>query len=173
MTIGRGWAVALGLLLVASLAVNVFIGGLIAGARMSRLPAVEATQWENRALWSRLSTQDRAIAREVIRDRIRLARGMAADYRRAMGEVERSLRTEPFDADRLRAALDRVRAMNEERAHAEFEGLVEAARRFSPEGRALIAEMRRPGLRGLLPPSGEGERRAPPERDARPAPPPL
>lgn len=171
MTIRRGWAIALGLVLLASLAFNLFIGGLIAGARMNRSPETATAQMENRALWSRLSQEDRAIARDIARDRMRLGRAMARDYRTAMREIDDALRAEPFDAARFGAALDRVRALNEQRGRQEFEGLTQAAQRFSPEGRALIAEMRRPGLRGLLPPD-EFERRGPPRErpETRPQP---
>jgi uncharacterized membrane protein len=172
MTIGRGWAIALGLLLVLSLAFNLFIGGLIAGARLNRPPEIAAAQMENRALWNRLSQEDRAVARDIVRERMRLNRKLGRDYRAAQREVDAALRTEPFDAARFRTALDAMRALNDRRSRDEFDGLIEAAQRFSPEGRALIAEMRRPGLRGLLPPNGQDRRDGPRDRGPEEPPPP-
>lgn len=173
MTIGRFWAIALGLLLVVSLAFNVFIGGLIAGARLNRAPDMAAAQMENRALWNRLSAEDRTVARDIVRERIRLNRSLGREYREATRAVETAVRAEPFDSARLKSALDQVRALNDRRAQLEFDGLAEAASRFSPEGRALIAEMRRPGLRGLLPPNGEDRREGARGRGPEEPPPPA
>jgi uncharacterized membrane protein len=168
MTLSRPWAIGLGLLLVLSLGLNLFIGGLIAGARAHRGPDMAAMQAENRALFARLSDADRAVAREIVRDRLRLTRSFGGDYRQAMREAETALRAQPFDAARYRTALDAIRGLNDRRTEQEFDGLVEAAQRFTPEGRALIAEMRRPGLRALLPPEGRGDGPRDGARDGRP-----
>ena len=156
MTLSRGWAIGLGAALVLSLAFNLFIGGLIVGARLNRGPDMASLQAENRALYARLSETDREVAREIVRNGRRLTRAFGGDYRRALREAESALRAEPFDAVRYRATLDQIRMLNDRRTQREFDALAEAAQRFTPQGRALIAEMRRPGLRWLLPPEWPG-----------------
>lgn len=140
------------ILLIVSLALNLFlvgtiVGGLVVGQRLraERPPPARGGP----ALWAaarELSPEDRAAYREVLRGEDGQARLNLRAARQARAEAWRSLNAEPFDPAVVRKHLSDARAQDAQ-ARGELEDrIVTFAATLSPEDRARFVEgLTRPG----------------------------
>lgn len=132
------------LLLLASLGLNLFLGGFILARHLFRLHGPEAVAAR---LIDRLSASLSETDREAMRHafaahegELRAARAGLAEARR---QVRAALAADPFDPQHLRAGLDATEAGHGALRKAIEESLVEAAGQLSPSGRRILADRRR------------------------------
>ncbi|MCP5433657.1 MAG: periplasmic heavy metal sensor [Alphaproteobacteria bacterium] len=156
------------LLLVISLAVNLFLVGITAGllgryARLSESILLGgAGELSPRSVLALVPSTARPKIKHVLAEHGRDVRGLLTDAGRARLETFRVLRTEPLDVEALRVAFASSRARDAALVEASQELVVEMAEALTAEEReALIKNVReRVDERGrmLRPP---GERRPP------------
>ena len=163
---GRRW---LGLALIASLALNLFFGGVLGGSWIAgwtaERPAAPARNVDGDAflplprLAERLSPEARAEAHAVFRAQRGDIRAQFRGLRAARVAVLRDLTAEPFDQDRLARSLAALRTQTVATQAEIHEALTELAARLGPEERRRLAEAAgvMAGRRdGAGPPPGRG-----------------
>jgi uncharacterized membrane protein len=100
--------------LIASLALNLAVVGVIAGTAIKRMtgdargPSVRALHLG--PLTAALDADDRRALRRAFREQARDLRGLRADQAQGQAALLAALRAEPFDADAVRAQLAEQRA---------------------------------------------------------------
>ena len=156
--------------LIASLTLNLFLVGLIAGDRLSPPPPPESIPGTVFADLRRMSEALPPETRGEIRDRFEvhrpeLIRGLMA-MRAARHDVRDVLQREPYDPDALRAAFDTLRERTDAVQAIVHTALIEVAGQLDPDERLAIA--RPPGRRGGPDRQGSFDRPGPPDRPARP-----
>jgi len=135
----------LGGVLLLSLALNLFLGGMLVSRFRQHAPGGSEPKVERMIdrMADTLAEADGRILREVYRAHQSEFDQLAADLQGARSEVRKALSTDPFDQQALQAAFARQR----QRRQAIHEGihgvLVEAAPRLSAEGRRRLSEWRR------------------------------
>jgi len=144
----RRWITILGAALVVSLALNLFIGGVIAGHRFG--PRVDF-DWQLTP--ARLKLGMERVLRALPENDAEVVRGLfeaeraditqrfqaLQDARKAIGAA---LKAEPFDATAFTAAYEAMQARSQE-LQAAVHGVIKAAiPQLSAEGRAVIVERR-------------------------------
>ncbi|HMM13926.1 MAG TPA: periplasmic heavy metal sensor [Parvibaculum sp.] len=138
--------------LLASLVVNLFLIGLI-GASLFFLPRSPA-KGELSAVPSsffrtlhkdmrELSAADKAALREVMRSRFPAIRPDFVRIETARKELAEALASNPFDAEKVGAAFDRVDAAQSDMMHATRDALIQGFASLEPAQRARIAEAMR------------------------------
>jgi uncharacterized membrane protein len=150
MTLSRPWAVTLGLLLAVSLAVNVFIGGLVAGRAIGTKPWQAAGEIGAgaglRFTLARIVDALPKDQRPVVEDIIRAHRGDITSALRALqaarSDAAAALRAEPFEPVALTAALGELKAASSDLQSTLFEALEDAAAKLTPAGRDALADWR-------------------------------
>lgn len=138
IAVARRWRIGL----VISLALNLFLGGVVGVwalrpvFRMS--PQPESTRIIDH-MASRLQPADAAILRGVYDKQSDKLVALSQQLRAARAKMRRNLRAEPFDAAALEASMDEVRHTRMELMKA-LEGIVsEGAAAMSPNGRQALA----------------------------------
>jgi len=147
------------ILLIASLVLNLFLagavaGGLVVGAKVLR-ERTEARRAEGQrmaAAFQVLAPERRTALREIMRDQARSAAPDMREAREARREAMRLIAADPYDPKAVTAALDRAREA-EDRARARIDATL-AARlaELQPQERATFAGR-------LMFGPGRGERR--------------
>ncbi|HYB55694.1 MAG TPA: periplasmic heavy metal sensor [Alphaproteobacteria bacterium] len=139
MSNGRTKAWALQIVLFASLAVNLFVAGFFAAHLLHRRePPGPSPMAVLERISAPLPEKDKEILAAAWKaDQAKLA-GLSAELQAARREVRAKLIAEPFDSAALAAAMTDAR-MKHEALDAEFQAIiVDAATKFSPEGRKLL-----------------------------------
>jgi uncharacterized membrane protein len=146
---GRWLAAAL----TASLAVNVFLGGLFVGRWMGPSPVMAERgpprgERPMQAMLDRISgaldAEDRAIFETVMdKHRPRLA-ATGTEFRNARRRTVDLMSAEPFDAAKLEAAMATLRERNLEFQQTLHGALIDAAAALPPGGRQKMATFGRP-----------------------------
>lgn len=137
---------ALRLVLIGSLALNLFLAGILGvwAARPlfhDRPGAAAGGMMERMA--RRLPERDQPVMRQAFEKRQQEIERRFDELRRAQQEVRRSLRADPFESESFDRAFARAGAARGE-VHATFHQIFrEAAPHMSPMGRARLAEPRR------------------------------
>ncbi len=151
MTLSRRWAIVLGLLFALSLALNFFIGGLIAGRATGLNPAsIAQLMGPGAGLKFTLAKMAKALPadqRPILRETLRSYRGeieAAVDgLQEARHEIGAALRAEPFDPAALNAAADGLKQANIVLQTRLIGALEEAVLKLGPEGRRALADWRK------------------------------
>lgn len=139
-------ALILALLLVVSVALNLFFGGLMAGKAL-HAPEPPPGQIPNlRSLMDRLPDDDKARLKSIMEANQLQYRQEAHAFRESGQAVQAAARAEPFDPDALRRALAEHRAHWQAILQIRQEAFVDAMEKFSPETRHMLAQTL-PGLR--------------------------
>ncbi len=124
--------------LVASLALNLFLGGMVIADVVKSAGAGTAVG-PRRSLSAALPADDRSALRTEL-DAARDAYGVQRrEIREAVDEVRSALRADPFDPEVLEAALERARDRGLSARALAHRALVAAAGRMSADGRATLA----------------------------------
>ena len=131
-------------LLIGSLALNLLVVGLVAGALLSggppgdRNPALRALGYG--PFLQALPRADRAAMAEAFKEKAGSFRENRRELRREFDRFLELLRADPLDADALRAAIDRQRARISERQALGSALLVDRIVAMSAEDRAAYAD---------------------------------
>ena len=145
---GRGW-------LYASLALNLVLIGLIAGAVAAQ--GRHARGMDEGRLWAQIAEDDRRAVGRATFQAAREARPVLRQIRDARSAAIAAARAEPFDPAAFEAALGEVQTLEAEARETFMRRLAQLMPDVSPDTRAAIASrILRPG------PEGRGERRPPP-----------
>lgn len=154
-------ALWLRVVLTVSLALNLAVVGLVAGAflkdpprrdrpegrQVDRLPA-ELRELGPAPFFYALSPEDRRLLLEATREREKdLGASRSATMAR-LEEMLRLLRSEPYDAEKMRALLAEQRMAAVERSHIGEQLLLARFAAMSPEARAAYADRLDHSLRG-------------------------
>lgn len=131
------------LLVVASVLLNVLLGGIVLGHIWHRMPFDGPSH--KQALLEQL-TPERQEEFRTMMEQMREESSAAWDEMRAVREKTMELlRAETFDAAAYQKQVDLLNAMSIQRKQAMAEGIKELAKRWSPEEREVLAKlMRRP-----------------------------
>ena len=137
-------------LLVVSLALNLFLVGLMAGHRLSPPPIPEAVPGtvfaDLRRMADVLPAETRGEVRQLFEaHRPEIIRGLMA-MRAARDDIRDILLTDPYDPEALQTAFDALRDRTAEVQSVVHAALVEVAGRLGPEERLAI--VREPHRRG-------------------------
>lgn len=138
---------ALTIALAASLAGNLFLGGLIIGAQLrergqeASAPPARGARLE--ALSERLDPPEAEALRELLRQRSEAAEPRLANLRVARRELDAVMAQPAYDPAAARAALARVRAEEVALRTEVDEALLQFARRLDSEERAALAPLLR------------------------------
>ena len=151
--------------LVASLALNLAVAGLVTGALLGerrdqrRPPAAEMARDLGLGPYTRaLETDDRRALGEAVRARVRAAggpRAIRAEIRQDFAQVLGAIRAEPFDADRVAALIAAQGARAEARRDLGAALLVERLAGMDAERRAAYADRLEAGLHRFARPPRE------------------
>lgn len=159
MTLSRKAAIILGLLFFASLAVNLFFGGLVVGRAMHRGAGPFQRDFTMARMMSALPDE----ARESMRQAMREHGGQIGERRRAMMEAGQDLpaimQSEPFDAEAARKAFREQRAKQMELQEVMQEAMITAMSRLSAEERRAFIEFQGRDRRGFRGRGGYGHMR--------------
>jgi uncharacterized membrane protein len=133
----------LGVLLLASLSLNLFLVGFLAAHRFRPhpLPGAMLTRLVEE-LGSELSGEERATLQRVFHMHEPRIRDAAAALSDARATVRQALVSEPFEATRLETALAEASRRDIVLRNSVQAMLAEAAKTMSPEGRRHLAESR-------------------------------
>ncbi|NKC32883.1 periplasmic heavy metal sensor [Falsiroseomonas selenitidurans] len=143
-------------LLLASLALNLFLGGFLLARTQHRPPTPAATlAWPDsetaamaalRRLAEVLPAQDAAVLREVALRRLPGFLAARTAFLERVATARAAMQQEPLDEARLAAALEAIGADRLPFAELARQVLLEAVPLLSPEGRRTLAafELRRP-----------------------------
>jgi uncharacterized membrane protein len=132
------------ILLVASLALNLFFGGMFV-ARHAFGPPRGPDAMLSRLideLGSGLSDADRATLQDVFESHAAAIKARAGEAMHARAGIRAAMVAEPFDAGALTAAVDDASARDTTMRKALERMLLEAATQVSPEGRRKLATWR-------------------------------
>ena len=130
--------------LVASLALNVFLGARYLAHRMSRPSGPDAMLTHLvEDMGSELSRADGEALRRVFESHHAQIKSRAAALHAARQRVREAIMAEPLDRAALRAAMESVRQKDMDLHQALEDMLFEAATQISPEGRTKLATFRR------------------------------
>lgn len=130
-------------LLLGSLALNLFFIG-VAIAMFIRGPAPPPT-WDRNVfvraerIAATLPPADAGVLRGVIGDTQPALEKAQTDYRAAQDQIRETLRTEPFSADALRAAMSKSRMARQNFDQVLQGAFADAAAKMSPSGRQALA----------------------------------
>jgi hypothetical protein len=151
--------------LVASLALNLAVAGIVAGALLGerrdqrRLPPAEAARELGLGPYTRaLELADRRALGTAVRERLRTAggpRAIRAEIRQDFAQVLAAIRADPFDADRVAALIAAQAARAEARRDLGAALLVERLAEMDAERRAAYADRLEAGLRRFARPARE------------------
>jgi len=136
----------LGYLLIASLAVNLFLGGLYAGQWLEdwrRGPESERAapmRFHLGRFVDHLPQASREVARQAVERHRAEIRGAIQGIREARRQAGTALRAEPFAPEELEAALTKLRGHAGEAHQAMHQAMAEMAAKLPPEGRQALAE---------------------------------
>jgi uncharacterized membrane protein len=152
------------LLLAASLAGNLFLGGLILGAGVlkGRGPEQGRRHASYTQALEKLDPADAEALRELMRTRGERAEPRLQALREARRQVKALMSRPDYDPAAVRMALTRVRIEEMALRDNLDRDLIDFATRLDPEERAAIAPLLRKGGRGFRPErrsDAEGERR--------------
>lgn len=132
--------------LLASVAGNLFLGGLLVGAELRRPPKPPfgpPPEMMIEQLATRLSAADQAVLNGVmaeVRERFRTSH---ATIERAKAATADILVQEPLDLARLRQSVIDIDAQMQTVGKGITDSLVGSAEKLSPEGRAFVADLLR------------------------------
>lgn len=140
----RIWRVVL----IASLATNLFVGGFVAaqemrGDRLVAPPVAATTATQNRPVARppvAIPTEVRPAVARVVEQNDKLLRPNLTAVRKANELVTAALMAEPFDAERLNKALERLRSATTNSQRALHVTMIETIASMTPEQRRLFAE---------------------------------
>jgi uncharacterized membrane protein len=132
----------LGVLLLASLSLNLFLVGFLAAHRFRPHPPRAMLTRLVEELGSELSREERATLQRVFHAHEPRIRDAAAALSDARATVRQALVTEPFEAARLETALAEASRRDIVLRNSVQAMLAEAAETMSPEGRRHLAESR-------------------------------
>ncbi len=127
------------LALVASVSLNLLLGGLIVGAALHRAPADHGATTPLRAAMRAGPAEARAAARAALAQRRPEYRGLRRAVDEARAAAAAAVASEPFEPERLAAALARLRKTQARMVTLGHEALIETVTRTPPEHRAQIA----------------------------------
>lgn len=157
MTSGR-----LRLLLGLSLALNLFLGGLIVGARVIDARKPERGSRGGNPFWAaaeRLDATDAERLRALLRQKAEDTRPRVRALRAARREAAAAMAASDYDPPAVRAALNRARAEELALRQEVDEAVIAFAVTLDPEDREAIAPVFRRGRKGRGGPPRDGERR--------------
>ena len=139
--------------LLASVAGNLFFGGLLLGSELRRPPKPPfgpPPEMMLERLATRLSAADQAVLQGVMAEVKARFRASHDTIERAKAATADILVQEPLDLDRLRHSVTEIDAEMQTVGKDITGSLVASAEKMSPEGRAFVADL----LRGVPPPPG-------------------
>jgi uncharacterized membrane protein len=139
--------------LLASVAGNLFLGGLLVGSelrRPSKPPFGPPPEMMLERLATRLSAADQAVLQAVMAEVKARFRASHDTIERAKATTADILEQEPLDLDRLRQSVLEIDAQMQTVGKGITGSLVASAEKMSPEGRAFVADL----LRRVPPPPG-------------------
>ncbi len=143
MTFSRRWAVALGILLLASLSANLFfIGGetrrWLGPDREARAHKRSEMRFQN--FLETMPPEARPVIERVFGERRPAFQERIARIREARREVGEILAREPLDVAALDRALGQVRTLSDDIQVLVHENMREAAQQLPPSARVALAE---------------------------------
>ena len=139
------------LLLIASLALNLFLAGLIGSALLlDRKPEKEPHRHGRRSFWAaaeQLDPAQRDAFRQVLRQKAEEARPRLQALRQARRDAAAAMAAEPYDPEAVRLALARARTEELALRGGVEEAVVSFAATLDQEDRAVLGQAlrRRPG----------------------------
>lgn len=137
MSIPRS-AALLGIVAVASLAFNLFLGGTLLGQRFHKPPPGQDLTVRLETMWRSMPEQDQAVAHDIVsRHQDELLIKWRA-WRSASKQASLSLTTTPFDANDIQAEFTKSNDRAQDFRHALQDLLTEIAGKVSPEGRTRL-----------------------------------
>ncbi len=149
-SLSRAWAAVL----VASLAMNLFVLGFVAanGVRAAQTPVALVTQAEQAPVTAPAVQPAAAPVQRIVQINSKALRPAQLAVRKANEAVTAALLAEPYDALRLERALEELRVATINSQQAVHAAMLDAVTGMSPEQRALFAEAskRSPAERVLL-----------------------
>ncbi len=142
------------ILLVASLALNVAVLGLVGGALMrdkvgGRPP--QGVEFGMGPLGQALSKNDRRQIGRAIRAQVDFSRGERVSPRLALRDVQVVLRSDPFDPEALSTILARTMERSQRVQGAAKDAFIEHITQMSPEERGAFADRLEEGLKRRAP----------------------
>ncbi len=142
--------------LLASVAGNLFLGGLLIGSEMRRVPGPPfgpPPPEMIEKLASRLPAEDQALLRVGMGEMKGRFKASFEATESAKLAAAAALSQEPFDMEKFRSAVLQVDAQMQQISAEITRGLLGTAGKLSPEGRAFIADlMRQAPAPGMMPP---------------------
>ena len=131
--------------LLVSVALNLLVGGILAGRLHHSLPSGPESRAERliERMAAVLPADDGTILRRVFHAHQTGIGKLTADLRAARDEVRQTLRAEPFDQRALQTAFGRVRERRQAVHEAIHEVVTEAVPQFSPQGRRKLSDWRK------------------------------
>lgn len=142
--------------LLASVAGNLFLGGLLIGSEVRRGPGPpfgppSAEMIEKLA--SHLPAEDRALLQAEMGDMKSRFKASFEATESAKAAAAAALSQEPFDAEKFRSAVLQIDGQMQQISAEITKGLLGTAGKLSPQGRAFIADlMRKAPAPGMMPP---------------------
>ena len=91
----------------------------------------------------KLPEQDRTLLRTALHDAKPRFKEAMQHRREAQNEIKKALRAEPFDVQKLAAAMDKARQITDQGRDNFHDMVLDLAPKFSPEGRKALANIRR------------------------------
>lgn len=159
MTLSRKAAIILGALFFASLALNLFFGGLAVGRGLAHGARPFQPDFNMARMMRALPDQ----ARDSLRQAIREHRPRIGERRRALKEAGRDLpailRGDPFDAEAARKTFREQRTRHMELQEVIQEAMIAAMSRLSAEERRAFMEFQGRNHRGFRGRDGHGPMR--------------
>jgi uncharacterized membrane protein len=143
VTLSRG-AGLLAVLLVVSIAINLFLGGNQLGLFFHHPPPPMNMEQRFEMLFQTLPDADRAIAHDVIDKHREQLLDRLHEYRAAAGAAAAVVRADPFNEDAARAAFVKADDSSIAFRHEVQDTVIDIAGKVSPAGRSHL----RPGLGG-------------------------
>jgi uncharacterized membrane protein len=125
----------LALLLMVSVALNLFLGGDLLGLRFRGPPPVPTFDQRLEAAWRNLPAADQPFARKVVQEHREQVITRWLALRPAAQRVTEAIRAKPYKAEDMQAAFDNSNARTEDLRKALQETVMEIASQISEEGR--------------------------------------
>ena len=132
--------------LVLSLALNLFLGGMMIAWHMRPPPPRPPGPWFERMIQgmsSELPTADRELLQASYQARKPELERMDKDVQAARERVGAAMRAQPYDPAALEQAMANARDAREPVVETVEQAVAEAAARMSPEGRMKLADWRK------------------------------
>lgn len=130
--------ISLVVLLLASLAGNLFFAGLVAGRAMVPDKRVERFMERDRELRAEIPDADKQKLRRMMRENLPQMKKAKSAFDKARRAVHRAISAEPLDEAALKQAVDNMLAVQNDMHKAMADSIVDAAPELTAEGRKAM-----------------------------------